>query len=197
MIKKVAPDVWKIIANSNIYILNIKSNNKEGEPVDEWVAIDAGDRQYHEEVKEDISQIVDPEKITKLILTHLHYDHIGNIDLFPNAKIFAHFEEINLLKEDQFGTVLSEDLLNNFDIDIEALPDTISGLKTIHTPGHTGGSTCIFWEEKKILFSGDTAFFGGAMGRTDLPTSVPEKMEESLKIVYNIDYEILCPGHDY
>ena len=35
-------------------------------------------------------------------------------------------------------------------------------LRTIHTPGHTPGSTCFLLEGKPVLFSGDTLFPGGA-----------------------------------
>ena len=35
-------------------------------------------------------------------------------------------------------------------------------LRTIHTPGHTRGSTCFLLEGHPVLFSGDTLFPGGA-----------------------------------
>ena len=41
-------------------------------------------------------------------------------------------------------------------------------LRTIHTPGHTPGSTCFVVEGSPVLLSGDTLFPGGP-GRTDLP----------------------------
>ena len=34
-------------------------------------------------------------------------------------------------------------------------------LRTIHTPGHTPGSTCFLLEGHPIVFSGDTLFPGG------------------------------------
>ena len=34
-------------------------------------------------------------------------------------------------------------------------------LRTIHTPGHTPGSTCFLLEGQPVLFSGDTLFPGG------------------------------------
>ena len=50
------------------------------------------------------------------------------------------------------------------------------------------------WMCGPVLFSGDTLFHNG-IGRTDLPKSVPEKMNESLKKLRNLKFEILCPGH--
>ncbi len=28
---------------------------------------------------------IEPERITDVLVTHMHYDHVGNLDLFPNA----------------------------------------------------------------------------------------------------------------
>jgi len=67
-------------------------------------------------------------------------------------------------------------------------------LEFFHTPGHTDGSVCILDKANGLLFSGDTAFAGGARGRTDLGGS-EEKMAESLKLVERISYKLLCPGH--
>jgi len=37
---------------------------------------------------------VDTDKIDTVILTHCHWDHMGNIDLFPNARIFCQRKEL-------------------------------------------------------------------------------------------------------
>jgi glyoxylase-like metal-dependent hydrolase (beta-lactamase superfamily II) len=38
---------------------------------------------------------VQPEAITDLIITHVHWDHLGGIDLFPNARIWIQREEFD------------------------------------------------------------------------------------------------------
>lgn len=46
--------------------------------------------------------------------------------------------------------------------------------RVLHTPGHTQGSLSFYFEEDKLLVTGDTLFNGG-IGRTDLPGgSMPE-----------------------
>jgi glyoxylase-like metal-dependent hydrolase (beta-lactamase superfamily II) len=37
---------------------------------------------------------VDPEEISKVIFTHLHWDHCHNHGLFKNAKFYAHVDEV-------------------------------------------------------------------------------------------------------
>lgn len=32
---------------------------------------------------------IDPASVTDVVLTHFHYDHIGNVDLFPDARLVA------------------------------------------------------------------------------------------------------------
>jgi glyoxylase-like metal-dependent hydrolase (beta-lactamase superfamily II) len=38
---------------------------------------------------------VKPEKVETVILSHLHYDHAGNLDLFPNAEFIIQDAEMN------------------------------------------------------------------------------------------------------
>jgi len=38
---------------------------------------------------------VRPESIETVIVTHLHYDHAGNLDLFPNAEFIIQDREVN------------------------------------------------------------------------------------------------------
>jgi glyoxylase-like metal-dependent hydrolase (beta-lactamase superfamily II) len=49
-------------------------------------------------------------------------------------------------------------------------------LRVIHTPGHSPGGVCLYWESEGVLFSGDTLFKGGpgATGRSfsDFPTII-------------------------
>jgi len=108
---------------------------------------------------------VDPRDIHYILLTHRHWDHIGNLEFFPNAKIY---ESKNI---DELTLIL---------------------FRPIKTPGHTKDSLSFLY--KDILFSGDTLFHNGT-GRTDLPESDPNKMKESLEKLKKLDYQILAPGH--
>lgn len=37
---------------------------------------------------------IQPEHVTDLVVTHMHWDHMGNLDCFPNAEILIHKNEI-------------------------------------------------------------------------------------------------------
>lgn len=185
MMKEIAPKVWKLNVDSNVYFLDFK----------EKIVIDTGPKAYKAVVEDELSKVVEPDKVDIVIFTHLHYDHIGNFSLFPNAKFYASAEEIKLLGENKVYAIGDPLLAVKFKVKLHPLKDFL-GLKVINTPGHTKGSVCIYYPKEKVLFSGDTLFFNG-FGRIDFPFSEPGKMEESLEKVGKIGYKILAPGHDY
>jgi glyoxylase-like metal-dependent hydrolase (beta-lactamase superfamily II) len=59
--------------------------------------------------------------------------------------------------------------------------DNLIGFEVIKTPGHTAGGICLLLKDGMILFSGDTLFDDG-QGRTDLYSSDPVAMKNSLKL---------------
>ncbi|MGM5482972.1 MAG: MBL fold metallo-hydrolase [Nanobdellota archaeon] len=185
--KKITKDVIKFSGQSNVFLLNFE----------EKIIIDAGVREEYQELKGLLSKYTQPSSISKVLLTHLHYDHVGNIDLFKNARIFASKNALNSFRNDSFETVLNQkiaQLLKNFKI--EEIHD-MNGLKILYLPGHTKGSIALWYEKENILFSGDTIFSNDLIGRTDLPTSEPEQMKATLQKLNKYSQSILCPGHDY
>ncbi|MBW3000144.1 MBL fold metallo-hydrolase [Candidatus Woesearchaeota archaeon] len=188
MIKKISEKVWKFTGSdeSNCYFLDL----------DEKTMIDAGYRADRQQMLQLLGKVVDFDEIKKVIFTHLHYDHIGNFDLFPNAEFFASAKEIADFNKKKFGTILSEDMVEKFNVDLKPIEST-EQLEIIESPGHTKGSICIWFEEEKVLFTGDTMFAGKKFGRVDLPTSAPELLQPSLLKLVNYNYKVLAPGHDY
>jgi len=185
-VTKVAQDIWKISLSSNVYFLDF----------DTKILIDAGDRKDRAELKMFASKLIELDKVQKIFFTHLHYDHIGNFDLFPSAAMYASEEAIECLKKNALGTILNQDMVQKFkDAEVSTTRDA-HGLKVIKTPGHTQGSICLWYEKERILFSGDTMFKNG-LGRTDLPTSVPDNMQNNVMQLLKLNHKILCPGHDY
>lgn len=71
-------------------------------------------------------------------------------------------------------------------------------LRVIHTPGHSPGSCCFYYEKEGILFTGDTLFVEG-IGRADLPGGSYKLMMKSIqeKLLILPEETIIYPGHDY
>jgi N-acyl homoserine lactone hydrolase len=86
---------------------------------------------------------VRPEEVEALVLTHLHWDHMQNFDLFPNATIYVHPAELEYARgRGDWATMryvraaLAERKVQAVAEGFEIEP----GARILDTPGHTGGS---------------------------------------------------------
>ena len=69
-------------------------------------------------------------------------------------------------------------------------------LRTIHTPGHTRGSTCFLLEGHPVLFSGDTLFPGGPGNTKYEGASFPQIIESIDRRLFTLPGDTLVlPGH--
>ena len=170
---------------------------------EENIIIDTGNPKDREWLKGAIEAVIGLKEVKYVLLTHLHYDHSGNVRLFPNAKFYTSNEEINSFNEHKsmltfdYGFGVNEDIERAKLLSIDKFSNP--SLKVIFTPGHSPGEISFIYtgkDGKKYLFSGDVIFEHGT-GRIDLPTSIPEMMDESIALLKEIEYDILCPGHDY
>lgn len=142
-------------------------------------------------------------KITHIINTHGHIDHIGankTIKQATDAKIYIHKDDADLLTHasknlslliGEFTQSPPADVIVN---DGDVIKVGQVELKVVHTPGHTKGGICLLAD--KFAFTGDTLFFD-SIGRTDFPDSDEKTMFESLKKLQNMlsDDMIIYPGH--
>lgn len=139
-------------------------------------------------------------RLEKCLLTHGHCDHV--LDAAPIAEHFG--VPIAIHKNDLSWAFSSENQIPPYygkperpeKIDIlDESSDPIFSIKWVHTPGHTPGSVCYYFEEHKLLFSGDT-LFRGSVGRTDLPGGNSRLLAKSLKSLSKLpDDTNVFPGH--
>jgi hydroxyacylglutathione hydrolase len=68
--------------------------------------------------------------------------------------------------------------------------------RVIHTPGHTQGGLCLFFEKEAVLLTGDT-LFAGSVGRTDLPGGDTQALLRSIRerLLVLGDAVEFYPGH--
>jgi glyoxylase-like metal-dependent hydrolase (beta-lactamase superfamily II) len=70
-------------------------------------------------------------------------------------------------------------------------------LRVVHTPGHSRGSACFFWEEQGLLFAGDAVpGLGSRPGGLPL-VYFPSDMERSIDRLLGLDIRALALGHHY
>src|SRR5262249_61899334 len=69
-------------------------------------------------------------------------------------------------------------------------------LHTIHTPGHTRGSTCFLLEGHPVVFSGDTLFPGGPGNTKFEGASCPQIIDSIDTRLFTLSADTLVlPGH--
>jgi len=147
-------------------------------------------------------------KLTAVLLTHGHVDHMGALaDLreavgTTNLKVFASAIEQEVLMVADYNltgwtgapyTTHANCLFKQKKEQYEILGEK---MWFVLTPGHTKGSCCYYFPEYGWLFSGDT-LFKGSIGRTDLPTGNGRDLDASLNnILMTFPDEIrVFPGH--
>lgn len=144
------------------------------------------------------------KRLDLIINTHCHYDHIGSNNILKrnyNAKLAAHEHDAPYISSADPGYTCSSLFrkpLKKIKVDIilkdkDKIENT--DIEIIHTPGHTEGCICLYDKKNKILFSGDTIFAGGGIGRTDLPSGSDKTLLSSLSKISKRDIDILLPGH--
>lgn len=89
-------------------------------------------------------QHLSPDDIDSVIISHLHFDHIGNIDLFKRAKWYIHQEEMeeSIKSDEPVPEPYRLWILHQPNLIIVQKPRIwiMPGIEMIHTPGHTKGS---------------------------------------------------------
>ena len=150
------------------------------------------------------------EEIDTVILTHLHWDHCYNLELFPNAKVYVQVRElqhaVNPSPFDKYmyvacpgdglpGWFTAFPQLERIDGDCSILP----GIDVLLTPGHTPGQMSVIVDTEKgkyILTSDILPLYENA--ELGIPNGITISFEDFYKSFEKIKAtgaEII-PGHD-
>jgi glyoxylase-like metal-dependent hydrolase (beta-lactamase superfamily II) len=160
---------------------------------------------------------LEPDQVTDIILSHAHWDHMGGVDLFPNATIwiqkdeYAYYTGPAWQKGGESGGIDPEDLaallkrntqgkLRMIDgNDREILP----GIRVFTGARHTYASQYLRIEGNPafVLASDNCYLYRNLETRTPIPTFSPADREGNIKALEQMVMlagaaERVIPGHD-
>ena len=140
-----------------------------------------------------------------IIATHGHFDHILSVDqLKQTYKIpfYCSLKDNFLVKtmKQRATKWLSRKIYEvNPKIDIDLMNTFSLGeieFTILETPGHTPGSICLYSKKDNIIFSGDTIFANGDIGRYDFSYSNKLQLEKSIHLILQLTDETeIYSGH--
>ena len=138
---------------------------------------------------------VEPGDIDVVVLTHMHLDHVVNVDLFVNADVYLKFSghgypgQVHHAKD---GTLERTDIVDGAEI--------VEGVTFLLTPGHSEDmvSVVVDTSDGKVVVAGDAIPGGDWLDESKEPDPMivfsVEKFNESRKKILNVaDYVV--PGH--
>ena len=158
---------------------------------------------------------IEPQEVTRVVLTHLHFDHAGGLGLFRNARVFVARREL-----EHWEGRSAEELRRGF-VDpahletlrragaegrlelVEGRAEVAPGVTMIPAPGHTPGQCAVLVETpagRRILASDAAHFFEQLeLGWRFFAHDDAAAMDASIAMLKRLAAEAgapIVPGHD-
>lgn len=147
-----------------------------------------------------------PFRITRIILTHGHLDHVtgaGEAAAVTGAPVHIHVADQFLLDALLWQTSLfglppppPPPAIAHHHVHGERFRVGEHEATLLHVPGHSPGSCAVHLPADGHLFSADTLFAGG-IGRVDLPGGDAEAIVRSIReVLFTLEDDVIVhPGH--
>ena len=158
-------------------------------------------------------------ELKHIILTHAHRSHLGGLARLKElsgAQIYAHEWEADIIAGDRkaqpvtffphppyrvyhLQVGLNLDIAKHHPAKVDNYvhdSDRIGPLQVVFAPGHSPGHLAFYWAERKALIAGDAVctwptFMLGWKGFM----LNPKQHQQSLRLLAELEAEVLCVGH--
>ena len=106
-----------------------------------------------------------PEQVTKILLTHKHADHSGELKSFPNAKIYANADETPAEELQGLDNIVPVSFTGGAYHNFPESQKIADGVYYIKAKGHTGGNSIVIAENDGLFYMlhGDITYVDEAL----------------------------------
>ena len=93
-----------------------------------------------------------PEQVTKILLTHKHADHSGELKSFPNAKVYVNADEMDAAELQGLGNLVPVSFTDGPYYNFPDSQKIHDGIYLIKAKGHTKGNSIIVVENDGLFY---------------------------------------------
>ena len=106
-----------------------------------------------------------PEQVTKILLTHRHVDHSGELRSFPNAKVYVNQEELNAAELQGLDNLVPVTFTDGAYFNFPESQTISDGIHFIKAKGHTKGNSIVIVENDGLFYMihGDITYVDEAL----------------------------------
>jgi len=177
---------------TNVYILGYVADDARS-----LALVDTGDIKSHDVLLAALAETgIALERISQIILTHCHPDHVGNAQALKQATgatVYAHPLERQQIE--RFGNAIEIDVWIEPGQPIECDGFTV---ETIFTPGHSPGHYCVVEPASGVLLAGDMISGFGSVGIFPPHGSMRQYIDSLRRLLAAHEarpFSLVGPGH--
>lgn len=93
-----------------------------------------------------------PEQVTRILLTHRHSDHSGELRSFPNAKIYVNADELDAAELQGVENIVPVRFTDGAYYDFPECQKIRDGITYIKAKGHTKGNSIVIVENDGLFY---------------------------------------------
>ena len=106
-----------------------------------------------------------PEQVTKILLTHRHSDHSGELRSFPNAKIYVNADEMQAAELQNLPNLVPVHFTDGAYYNFPETQKICDGIWFVKAKGHTNGNSLVIAEDEGLyyMFQADITYVDEAL----------------------------------